>query len=390
MRRWSISLMLTLILGAGFESRAGDYSSDYLFFFPFVESTKAWACDMDSSGTISFREEFQVGYDSLSCKASPNGQLVVISSVLSPPKLSCFFIDRGRNISPPIYNNERMISQDMRDKIIFHPYKPLIYVGTHPHTDLFDVDYANKTIKKSNYQGIIRPPNSDNVSFSKWANGIVFPQSDYTSETIGVGFVKISEDGEFTTHTTRIDLGGSRFAAIRSLDVSPNGRFIAVLVRGSEVMHVMEIGRDGEMQLLYSFDNKNAGAINGTYIKYSPDGAHLILTCTGNTNGSIFTFIVDPITGIHSRGQIYAWPDVPYFNYCFDLTFTPDGKYMIITDGISNKLYYYLFSINHEGTLTCLKDKLIFHYPPNAWPSRMDFVPPWRETVAPPHGFILH
>ena len=83
-------------------------------------------------------------------------------------------------------------------------------------------------------------------------------------------------------------------------------------------------------------------------------------------------------------------PPVPIpTTWVYRFAITPDNKYLVMVNIEPGGGYHSLdvVKIGDDGSLTWLTDKRLVI---KGSPSDMEFVPFWRETLAPPHGWLAH
>lgn len=348
------------------------FSSDYLFFFPFFESDKAWACDMDTSGNIKFRQEFTVGWDSCDTEASPNGRLVIISSS-SKPHLSCFFINRDGIIDQPLYNNEYM--RKSRIPIVYNFRFPIAYVGTYPTCVRFNIDYPHKNISITT-DTITMETSTIKFGFSPYANCIVYRTLPSAK---GIGTRNLLVEGSFSTETHTLNLG---LAGTNSdLCVSPDGKWAVILGLtdiGYPRMSVIGIAKDGSLTIIEQWYYNNSEITNPHSVSYTPNGKYLIMMNEDETRGLI-SYSVNQETG---KLTVVDWLPSKLASG-WSMAITPDGKYItIVRQGKTA-----VVRIMEDGKLVSLKTNELIIDGDSGY---QEFVPPWRDGHNPPHGLLVH
>jgi len=363
------------------------YSSDYLLFHYFIESDIAWASDLDTSGELTLRKVYTVGYYPNDTSASPNGRLVIIAGDFQP-YLSCFFINKDRSIEEPIYYN---YFRDISFKrIVYNPFLPIGYIGPYPRCEKFKIDYQMKTISTTTDTVKMRIQHT-RMGYSKWANCLVYKDTKGGFNRC-IGTRNILPDGSFSSTTHTLDLfSGSTNS---DLAVSPDGRWAVTIGIGQPAMSVVGINRDGSLYLIQelSFNLFNE-ARNPVFVLFTPNGLYLLMLCQSSPN-CILTFSVDQVTGKVTMMDKYPFQQYPTpLGYSGSSAITPDGKYFLFCNrGIPGYPYdeewYDIFRIEGNGKLTWLPDKK--KVVKNLNSADKVFVPPWREGYAPPHGWLSH
>ncbi|MCX7000098.1 MAG: hypothetical protein NT106_07370, partial [Candidatus Sumerlaeota bacterium] len=357
----------------------------------FFEDDKAWACDMDSSGTISFRGEYTVGLESNSAVSSTNGRLVLISTIwIDPHRISCFFINKDGTIDMPIYNNyfQDYAGLDM----VFNKKSPVVYIGTDPICVRFKIDYQQKNIFPTTDTLNMLPALA--INYSSLSDCLVFsyaytgPQPPYN--VYGIKTIKLLSDGSFTTDTHWLDI----LSTHRYLSVSPDGRFAVITGLDDPELSVVGIHQDGSLFLIQTIDFpiKEFNNIKETF--FTPNGKYAIITSNLlNTPNIILVYSIDQETGKLTRIQTIKSSYNPPLGEARASAVTPDGKYFVYVNagipGYPNDVEWFdVFRIEENGTLTWLKDKKMELK--GGYSSALTIVPPWRETLAPTQGWLAH
>jgi len=363
------------------------YSSDYLLFFYFIETDIAWASDLDTSGELTLRKEYTVGWYPNDVSVTPNGRLVIIAGD-TEPYLSCFFINKDGSIDDPIYYN--YFGDIGFKRIVYHPYLPIGYIGPYPRCEKFTIDYQMKTISPTTDTMEIRIQHT-RIGYSKWSNCLVFKDSkELFNRCIRTRNILLDGSISSTSHT--LDLSPS--SCNMDLAVSPDGHWAVTLGSDQPAMSVVGINRDGSLYLIQelSFDVFKE-ARNPGLIYFTPNGLYLLMLCQDTPN-CILTFFVDQFTG-----RITLMDKYPFKSYPIPLgsaggsAITPDGKYFLFTNGgvpgyPLDEEWYDIFRIEGNGKLTWLPDKKkVVKYRSSA---DKKFVPPWREGYAPTLGWLAH
>ncbi|MCX7000469.1 MAG: hypothetical protein NT106_09275 [Candidatus Sumerlaeota bacterium] len=344
---------------------------------------------MNSTGVITFRQEYTVGLDSDFMLSSSNGRMVVISTIwVVPHRISCFFINRDNSIDMPIYNEEFPKEYSLTSPI-FNKKLPLLYVGIDPICARYTIDYNQKRIAITTDTIKLDIPAQD-IDYSSWANCLVFSYAYVgpAGSAKGVKTIKVSSDGHFTTDTHWLDIHGG---VNTDLSVSPDGRWAVVIGGGDPEMSIVGINDDGSMKLLQQIDFKDETRIFNPYeIHFTPNGRFLILYCDDSTDHYyIVSLSINQETGWATIVDMINYKKAPLLSGGENAAITPDGKFVVFANSAtSEKIDLDVFHIEEDGKLTWLPDKKITIL--NAYISDMTFVPPWRETLAPPHGWLAH
>lgn len=363
-----------------------NYASDYLLFHYFVETAIAWASDLDTSGELTLRKEYKVGWYPNDVSATPDGRLVIIAGD-TEPYLSCFFINKDRSIEDPVYYN---YFKDIGPKrIVYNPYLPIGYIGSYPRLEKFEIDYNKKSISLTTDTINIMFPHTP-IWYSKWSNCLVYKDAKGVFK-YGLGTCNILPDGSISSTSHTLDLfNGSTNS---DLAVSPDGRWAVTIGMGQPAMSVVGINRDGSLYLIQELSfNIRTEARNPIWIHFTPNGLYLIMLCASTPN-FILIFSVDQFTGrVSLINKIGPSLNPPLGSSCRS-AITPDGKYFLYCNGgipgyPYDEEWYDIFHIEGNGELTWLPDKkkVVKHL------SSGDkvFVPCWREGYAPPHGLLAH
>jgi len=351
---------------------------DYLLFWAFSEEDKAWALDMDSSGTLFLSKEYVVGYDYQRTRAAPNGQLVLITS-FSDPFLSCFFINKDRSIDNPIYKHDIKNTHLNYIHIVYNPWIPVAYIGTFPTMVKYNVDYPRKNISITT-DTVILDEISSNMGFSKYANCLVVNALECAK---GVRTIHVLSDGSFSTSSFVLDLGSA--GTNSDLSVSPDGRWVVVTGMSMPNITVLKIHKDGTLSIV----QQKSILMNIVETHFTHNG-RLLIMLIDSFPYYIYSFSVNQETGELAIVDQVGPYNNPGLYSARPSGISPDGKYLLYSSfGPTPYNYYEVFRIEENGKLIWLKDKGTYIYY-TRMSGNIEFVPPWREGYAPTLGWLAH
>jgi 6-phosphogluconolactonase (cycloisomerase 2 family) len=197
--------------------------------------------------------------------------------------------------------------------------------------------------------------------------------------------VKTLSDGSFSSKTQALEINGSTNS---DFIISPDGRWAVIIGMGDPELTILKIERNGEMSVVQQIDfDPITEAMAPIDAHYTPNGKYLIVTFF-HLPSYILSFSVNQQTGIVTQVDRFGKTSNPIFGHPRNSAITPDGKFLLVSNiNVPNKIFFDPFLIGEDGKLTWLKDKRCYI---TRFSSKMVFVPPWRETLAPPHGWLAH
>jgi len=351
------------------------FSSEYLLFASYFDETRASAFKMDGEGNLSHVLDFSVGKDSQYVATSPNGQFVIVSSEYDEYALTFLFLDKYGNIT-----TSGTISKANSYPVAFSRDWPFMYVGFYP-CNIFGIDYVDRKIYDTKVCYDLKTSPLE-IGYSSYCKNIVY------NSYMAINDIGVTYDGNFTTSTHQVSFSGgtnSDFA------ISPDGRWAAITgiaMPWDPDLSVVGIAKDGSLSLIEQwilppYDE----CTNPEKLRYTPDGKYLILMDEGPHD--LICFKVDQDTGKLTKISYTETPHEPPWTAPQAMAITPDSQYIVVMEinppGSDTTLR--VVRIEEDGKLTILADKYLVI---NGFPSDMDFVPFWRETLAPPHGWLAH
>ena len=363
-------LVILLVLGAHAPNTA--ICSDYIMFTSLFNKNIAYKFNMNSSGTITLNETFEVGSDAFFVTPSPNGRSVLITAG-SEPYISSFFINKNRDVENIIFCNEY---GNWNAPAAFHTRRPWVFIGRYPVCRTYKISYNDNSLQ-STENNVELPAYPPEIWFSEWSSHLIF--SDVSQSFIQS--VGVNNEGEFTSFTKQLSLKPA--AANNDLAVSHNGKWAAVLGSSDPEMSVVGINKDGSLYLVEQWDFPGSEVTNPEMVRYTPDGNHLIMMNQGPH--ILLSFTVDQETGkLTENNWIWAPWTAPQA-----MAITPDSKFLVVmeTEPAGTQTTLRVLTIDENGYLTNLEDKYLVI---EGFPSDMEFVPPWQETPFPQNGFMLY
>jgi 6-phosphogluconolactonase (cycloisomerase 2 family) len=219
----------------------------------------------------------------------------------------------------------------------------------------------------------------DSLGYSQFASALLW----VGTQTGLVQSVSVLPNGELGEPSDPFYFtGGSN----SDMDVSPNGRFVAIIGIDRPQLTILSVTPSGTFGLVESL---TFGLQNSQRIRYTPDGRYLLMLFS--EGDFLVSMMVNSSTGAVTQVDHASLDPDALGGYPIDaLAITPDSKYVVTLSGnlATNEQTFLVFRLEEDGQLTRITQVR------NDWPgyvSDMDFIPPYREPeTAAGTGWMLY
>ena len=176
------------------------------------------------------------------------------------------------------------------------------------------------------------------------------------------------EDGRTTSTGVMRDISPAQ--GNNDLGISPDGRTCILVDPTNYSITVLKIHEGGGLSLAQQF---NSVLFNPWQVDFTPDSKYAIITSLHSRDPNILSFRIDYDSILTEVGSSHL-PGCPGGR----LTVTPDGKYAVTMELVSGYTYFYVVRIHEDGTLEYLPDK---NFVDVGLLADMDFLPPYKTAA---------
>ncbi len=184
---------------------------------------------------------------------------------------------------------------------------------------------------------------------------------------------KVSEftllpDGRTTSTGVMVDISPS--TGYQGLKVSPDGKTCIVLSIAEYNITSLKVSESGGFSIAQQFHSQSSNPFD---IGFTPDSKYALISFLDDEDGNIRSYQINEDSTLTLVDAIV----LPYYPG-EDMAVTPDGKFSITRGLINDKSYFDVVRIHEDGTLEYLPDK---NYVCTGHVSDMEFVPPQRTAA---------
>ena len=354
--------MMMLVLAGGVYAPPASFAGDYLLFASQTAGTRGRVCDMDGEGNITFRAEYEVGWDSSRIAVSPDGRIAVFGSYWPPmglPVLSIFFIGADGSIAPPIYLNNPLPDDTKHgawNPIVFHDTLPLFYAGFKPISS-YGYSLSELTVEPLDLTFDAENMLPHNMGYSSHVRSLVYVQRMPADLITVVETIEVGADGSFGDRSTSSPL--SSFS-MRDMAVSPEGHWAAVSTFDDPILHLVRIGNDGTPILMDEVSFPHSEHPDTTWLAFTPGSRNLLMLAHDGTR-PLSQYEIDEAEG---KLVLRSWLEWDAPGWVIDtpraVTVTPDGRYAAFCSvNLANLSHFFIHvvRIHKDGRLEYLPGK---------------------------------
>ena len=170
-------------------------------------------------------------------------------------------------------------------------------------------------------------------------------------------------DGRTTATGVVVDISPS--PGFQNVKVSPDGKTCIVLSIAEYNITSLRVNESGGFSIAQQFHSQSSNPFD---IGFTPDSKYVLISFIDDEDGNIRSFQINEDSTLTLVDAIV----LPYYPG-EDMAVTPDGKFAITRGLIQSKSYFDVVRIHEDGTLEYLPEK---GYIDNLPVSDMEFVPP--------------